>query len=251
MFLGRLLRAKVASFGWKRRRSSLSYCRKSKAFEESLGREWLRSGHPRQNFSAGNRSFADVLRGYQKVFRSEGERKGFRIGVERREVEMRTMNWSSQKIDQVWIKRCAVGILKQFSNVSSVNKRLRCRGFKFISAYIGDKSILWCLDSESEKERFMRNRFFWDGRFSSVVNWLDSIIPHARAAWIDINGVPLCFWDQKLFMKLGWMIGEPLLVDEETCSRNRFDRVRILVLLPFNHHCCCDMNVAWEEVPLW
>ncbi|KAK3218697.1 hypothetical protein Dsin_012667 [Dipteronia sinensis] len=127
---------------------------------------------------------------------------------------MRTMNWSSQEIDQVWIKRCAVGILKHFSDVSSVNKRLRCRGFKFTSAYIVDKSILWCFDSKSEKDGFKRSQFFWDDHFSSVVNWSDSIIPQAKVAWIDIKGVPMCFWDQKLFTKLGWMIGEPLLVDE-------------------------------------
>ncbi|KAK3199555.1 hypothetical protein Dsin_022970 [Dipteronia sinensis] len=70
--LGRLLRAKVASFGWKKRRSSLSNCRKSLAMEESLGREVILRGHPQQKSVAGDRSFADVLNGCQNGSLSEG-----------------------------------------------------------------------------------------------------------------------------------------------------------------------------------
>ncbi|KAK3170497.1 hypothetical protein Dsin_032528 [Dipteronia sinensis] len=125
--LGWHIVAKVANFGWSKRRS-LSYGRKSQSFDERIGIEGLR----REGFQSGY--FADVVR---------GNHKGIKSLVVRKEEEMLTMKWSSQEMDHVWIKRCAVGILKQFSDVSSVNQRLWCRGFKFSSAYIGDKSILW------------------------------------------------------------------------------------------------------------
>ncbi|KAK1578672.1 hypothetical protein Q3G72_032227 [Acer saccharum] len=110
------------------------------------------------------------------------------------------MFWSTHQREEHWLRRCAIGILKSFSNLESVNERLRIRGFQFTSHYIGTKSVLWCFDSEVDKEGFINNRFFWDDR-------------------------------SEFFVKLGWVIGEPLLVDEDTISRKRLDKGRILVLV--------------------
>ncbi|KAK1589148.1 hypothetical protein Q3G72_030951 [Acer saccharum] len=62
-------------------------------------------------------------------------------------------------------------------------------------------------------------------------NWSENPISNRRLAWIDCMGIPLCYWSSEFFVKLGWLIGEPLLVDEDTISRKRLDKGRILILL--------------------
>ncbi|KAK1564708.1 hypothetical protein Q3G72_009746 [Acer saccharum] len=47
-----------------------------------------------------------------------------------------------QNNEDVWLSRCDVGTLKEFTNVSNVNLHLSSRGFAFSSAYLGDKFIL-------------------------------------------------------------------------------------------------------------
>ncbi|KAK1551104.1 hypothetical protein Q3G72_030259 [Acer saccharum] len=141
------------------------------------------------------------------------------------------MFWSTHHREEQWLRRCAIGILKSFSNLESVNERLRNRGFQFTSHFIGSKSVLWCFDSEIDKDGFINNRFFWDDRFASMKNWSENPNPYMRMTWINCMGIPLCYWSSEFFVKLGWVIGEPLLVDEDTISRKRLDKGRILVLV--------------------
>ena len=79
------------------------------------------------------------------------------------------MSWNSNNNKDECLSRCVVGTLKVFTNVSSVNLRLRSRGFSFSSMYLGDKSILWVFESEFEREGFMNNRFLWDDILSSMM----------------------------------------------------------------------------------
>ena len=45
-------------------------------------------------------------------------------------------------------------------------------------------------------------------------------------------GVPLKFWNEAFFRKVGRQLGETVMVEEETLLKKRFDRGRILVLIP-------------------
>ncbi|KAK2640396.1 hypothetical protein Ddye_028191 [Dipteronia dyeriana] len=128
------------------------------------------------------RSFTDIVVNNQKWSRKEAVKD---------KKDILTMEWSHQQFNQEWIKRCAVGVLKQLSYVSSVNNRLSARGLKFSSAYLGDQGILWCFETQSEG--ILRSRFFWDDCFSSVVNWSKALIPQSKTMWINIKDVPLCY----------------------------------------------------------
>ena len=121
------------------------------------------------------------------------------------EEEMKlTMSWIKNQRDSVWLHKCAVGVLKAFSNVSSVNSKLRTRGFSFSSAFLGEKTVLWFFETEIDKEGFIKNRFFWEDCFVSMQDWTDSFLPKSRLAWVICKGVPLSYWCPALFMKLGW-----------------------------------------------
>ncbi|XVF78438.1 hypothetical protein PTKIN_Ptkin14bG0133100 [Pterospermum kingtungense] len=51
------------------------------------------------------------------------------------------------------------------------------------------------------------------------------------AQWINLEEVPLHLWDIKFFKSLGDKWGMFLRVDDETASKSRFDRARLLVLV--------------------
>ncbi|KAK2654263.1 hypothetical protein Ddye_014119 [Dipteronia dyeriana] len=68
------------------------------------------------------------------------------------------MSWNNNKKEETWLSSCTVGILKEFSNASSVNKRLLSRGLFFFSSYLGDKCILWRFNSDLENESIIENR---------------------------------------------------------------------------------------------
>ncbi|KAK3218660.1 hypothetical protein Dsin_012630 [Dipteronia sinensis] len=135
---------------------------------------------------------------------------------------------------EVWLSNCAIGVLMEFTDVGSVIKRLRSRGFSFSSKYLGDKSVLWCFESEIEMEGFINDMFFWDDMFSTMSRWSNSFTPKSRLSWIKVGGVPLSCWDTSFFMKLGGLVGEPFLVEEKTSLRCRLDRGRFLAMVQCN-----------------
>ncbi|KAK3206386.1 hypothetical protein Dsin_020432 [Dipteronia sinensis] len=192
----------------------------------AIDKEGLGSSHKAD--SEGKQSFVDVVTRNQKCIAGNVADVGENVI---------NMTWNSGNNEEEWLSRCAVGTLREFTDVSSINGRLRSRGFSFSSMYLWDKCILWVFESEFEREGFIYNRFFWDDKFSSMMRWSDSFNPQSRLAWIDCFGVPLRFWNVAFFNKIGWLLDEPLMVEEDTLLKKRFDRGRVLVLIPLNQSC--------------
>ncbi|KAK3205848.1 hypothetical protein Dsin_019894 [Dipteronia sinensis] len=149
-----------------------------------------------------NHSFVEVVRGTRFVGKAE------------RKNALLTMSWKRQALD--WLSRCAIGSLKEFSLVSNVNKRLKNRDFSFSSHYVGDRNILWCFDSEVEKEGFIRNRFFRDDCFTRMDNWSEK--------W-TLKGKLVC----------------------ETVSRIRHDKGKLLLDISQTCNGFRDIQVETEE----
>ncbi|KAK3219224.1 hypothetical protein Dsin_013194 [Dipteronia sinensis] len=148
---------KMASYDWGNR-SSLSAKQNyvHRAGKEPRGRDKVEQV---KMVAKENRSFVKVVRGSQD---------GYFSGNAKEEEKTLMMTWDPCQVDQNWLNSCAVGVLKEFATVSSVNNRLKNKDF---------------------------------------------------------------------FKKLGWQIGEPLLVDEDTVTRGRLDKGRLLVLVPqFKSH---------------
>ncbi|KAK1586456.1 hypothetical protein Q3G72_002762 [Acer saccharum] len=68
------------------------------------------------------------------------------------------MQWRRQPDNNDWLARCAIGVLKEFSSINNVSRRLINRDYSFSSSYLGDKNILWSFESELEIEGFLKNR---------------------------------------------------------------------------------------------
>ncbi|KAK0595611.1 hypothetical protein LWI29_008359 [Acer saccharum] len=133
--------------------------------------------------------------------------------------------------------RNKMGVLRSFSNSVTVVKGLRSSKIHVSSFYLGDKNILWVFRSITERDNFIRNKWLWEEQFSSVGVWSKSMTPQSRLSWAEFRGIPLHCWCEEFFKRLGWAVGEPLLVDEETLKRKKLDYGKILVLIPYGQSC--------------
>ncbi|KAI9165532.1 hypothetical protein LWI28_015802 [Acer negundo] len=74
--------------------------------------------------------------------------------------------------------------------------------------------------------------------------WSKAITPQSRLSWIEYIGVPLDCWCEEFFMRLGWAVGEPLVIEMDTLARNMLDRGKVLVLSLFGLSCPESIKVV-------
>ncbi|KAK3224853.1 hypothetical protein Dsin_004715 [Dipteronia sinensis] len=209
---------KLAAYGWKTRSYKPTKQRfRNREEGRQHGQNLVRKEKTR------HRSYAEIVRGHREEGHNNKEKEKGATVVD---------GLDFRKNDQVWLSCSAVGILKDFKEVSRVKTRLQNGGIEFTSTYLGDKCILWCFDCELIKDRFIKDRGLWDDCFSIMVGWSEVLSTHAKLAWINCKDIPIACWPQAFFMKLGWQIDEPLLVDDNIVNRVHLDKGRVLVLIP-------------------
>ncbi|KAK0576403.1 hypothetical protein LWI29_016889 [Acer saccharum] len=154
------------------------------------------------------------------------------------------MKWEGNQHSTDWLFKSALGVLKQFSDLSTVNQRLLSRDFSFSSHFLGDKRIVWQFDSETDCIGFIKNRFFWDDCFMSMEFCPPDAVARSRLRWVDVYGVPLRCWHPSFFMRVGMMLGVPLFIKEETMNKSRLDRGHLLISVPLDSKCREKINVS-------
>ncbi|KAK2652356.1 hypothetical protein Ddye_012212 [Dipteronia dyeriana] len=80
--------------------------------------------------------------------------------------------------------------------------------------YLRDKNTLWLFNSISDRDIFICSRLLWKDYFSSV----------------------------------GWAIGEPLFITDETLHRFSLLRGKVLVLIPYSHRYLDKIKVVTEKI---
>ncbi|KAK2654846.1 hypothetical protein Ddye_014702 [Dipteronia dyeriana] len=75
--------------------------------------------------------------------------------------------------------------------------------------------------------------------------WSDSNVPKCILVWVNCFGFPLRCWSEIFFNKVGRLLGEPVLLVEETKTGRRIDRGRFLVLIQHGH--VCPRKIRVEE----
>ncbi|KAK3218657.1 hypothetical protein Dsin_012627 [Dipteronia sinensis] len=158
-----------------------------------------------------------------------------------------SMNWEENNCDSSWLEFSLVGVLKSFTDISIVIQGLlNCQIF-FTFYYLGDKNVLWLFKSLKDRESFRNNKDLWKDYFSSVCDWTPAITPQARLAWVEFGGVPLDCWCKDLFNRLGWAVGETVLIEEETMDRTTLANGIVLVLIPYGQKCPDVVKVITEK----
>ena len=56
--------------------------------------------------------------------------------------------------------------------------------------------------------------------------------PMSKLKWFDVYGVPLSCWCKEFFKKLGGLVGEMVMLEDDTECKRRFDRGRFLAIVP-------------------
>ncbi|KAK2652578.1 hypothetical protein Ddye_012434 [Dipteronia dyeriana] len=69
-------------------------------------------------------------------------------------------------------------------------------------------------------------------------------------SWVEFRGIPLNVWCEEFFLKLGWAVGEPLMIEEETLNREILSRGRVLILIPYGMNCPGYVKWNWKQA-LW
>ncbi|KAK3229395.1 hypothetical protein Dsin_001276 [Dipteronia sinensis] len=180
-----------------------------------------------------DRFYAEALIGNQEESKAQGTHDNPAI-----------MNWEGTQLNEVWLSKCAVGVLKHFSDLSSVNHRLSNRGFTFYSHYMGDKIILWHFETDIECIGFVKSRFFWDDCFASIEVCSKHIVAKSRPVWVEVYGIPLSCWHGSFFLQVGRVLGVPLLIEEDTLKKKRLGKGKVLVLFPFESKCSEKIKVV-------
>ncbi|KAK1554877.1 hypothetical protein Q3G72_018635 [Acer saccharum] len=152
--------------------------------------------------------------------RTRNNSAGHRKGNQEVEAKKETMFWDDSKGDSRWLELSLVGFLRAFTDISSVIQGLLNKQIYFTFYYLGDKNVLWLFRSLKDRESFLHNRELWKGFFSSVCVWSPARTPQARLAWVEFSGIPLNCWCEDFFRRLGWAVGETLLIEEETVDRS-------------------------------
>ncbi|KAK1576752.1 hypothetical protein Q3G72_016228 [Acer saccharum] len=85
------------------------------------------------------------------------------------------MSWLGYREDEEWLSRCAVGTMKDFMSVQSINKKLEDRGFVFSSSYMGrglcsflrDLRGIEAVEANARMWEFQTRNFYGYGFYSS------------------------------------------------------------------------------------
>ncbi|KAK3205575.1 hypothetical protein Dsin_019621 [Dipteronia sinensis] len=160
-----------------------------------------------------------------------------KVPVVKGSVRSEVVKWNEEIVDSRWISLCVVGVLKKISDVCAMINRCSERNIQLSSYYIEDKNILWKFKSVELRNDFIRRKDLWVDFFSFVRGWSNDITPQCRLSWIEFRGIPLNVWCEEFFLKLGWAVGEVLLVEEETVNREILCRGRTLTLIPNGRSC--------------
>ncbi|KAK3205604.1 hypothetical protein Dsin_019650 [Dipteronia sinensis] len=160
-----------------------------------------------------------------------------KVPVVKESVRSEVVKWNEEIVDSRWISLCAVGVFKKISDVCAMINRCSERNIQLSSYYIEDKNILWKFKSVELRNDFIRRKDLWVDFFSFVGGWSNDITPQCRLSWIEFRGIPLNVWCEEFFLKLGWAVGEVLLVEEETVNREILCRGKTLTLIPNGRSC--------------
>ncbi|GLU17751.1 hypothetical protein SLE2022_341070 [Rubroshorea leprosula] len=131
-----------------------------------------------------------------------------------------------------WLNKSMVAVVRSLDMVRQIQHRMDVDGLMVNVALLGGRQIILVDNSEGCLVEFIENNkeltelwFEWVQPTS-----LSTVSAASRLAWLRFSGVPLHSWSERCFAELGGLIGEVILVDEDTKSKSFLCEGRVLIL---------------------
>jgi len=114
-----------------------------------------------------------------------------------------------------------VGSLKELPSMHVIKESFVMGGFSLVKVrYLGGRFVLLSCDDGGSLRKIIADNKSWFGKvFSAVTPWDGSFELTERYAWIRCSEIPLQFWCNHSFSKIGAVVGEVVEVDEATERR--------------------------------
>ncbi|GLU00004.1 hypothetical protein SLE2022_174020 [Rubroshorea leprosula] len=142
------------------------------------------------------------------------------------------LQFSPREDEVAWLKQSRVALVRSLDLVMKIQNRLDVDGVMVNVALLGGRHVLLMENTEGCLEEFI------DKNKELVEFWFEWIQPTSlytmtsrnRLVWLRFNGVPLRAWSERCFSELAGLIGEVILVDDDTKSKSFLSEGRVLVL---------------------
>ncbi|GKV41324.1 hypothetical protein SLEP1_g48872 [Rubroshorea leprosula] len=189
--------------------------------QKSLEKQWIR----RDSKVTPGKTYAQVVAGNMGALE---EGKSSTNGVKNEAV----LNFIPKDEEVAWLKRSMVAEVRSLDMVKRIQNSLDVEGIKVNVAMLGGRQVILVDNSEGGLEEFLnRNRELVELWFEWIKPCsLSTVSSLCRLVWLRLNGVPLKAWSERCFTELGNIIGEVILVDEDTRSKSFLCEGRVLIL---------------------
>ncbi|GLT95391.1 hypothetical protein SLE2022_130750 [Rubroshorea leprosula] len=142
------------------------------------------------------------------------------------------LEFSPNDEEVAWLKRSMVAMVRSLDMVKKIQNRLDVDGLLVNVALLGGHHVILVDYSEGCLEEFISHN---SELVDSWFEWIQPISSSMKASgsrlvWLRFAGVPLKAWSERCFTELGGLIGEVILVDEDTRSKSFLCEGRVLIL---------------------
>ncbi|GKV40806.1 hypothetical protein SLEP1_g48407 [Rubroshorea leprosula] len=142
------------------------------------------------------------------------------------------LQFSPREDEVAWLSQSRVALVRSLDLVMKIQNRLDVDGLLVNVALLASRHVLLMDNTEGCLKEFIdKNEELVESWFEWIQPTSLSIMPSRnRLVWLRFNGVPLRAWSERCFLELAGLIGEVILVDDDTKSKSFLCEGRVLVL---------------------
>ncbi|GKV41205.1 hypothetical protein SLEP1_g48771 [Rubroshorea leprosula] len=148
---------------------------------------------------------------------------------------MEIIDFSPMIEETNWLDGSMVVIVMLMALVTGIEKRFDVE-WGLLTVPLGGRGVLLTERVQGYLSEYMvQNKELFDLWFEAIFPWAKALVNRCKMAWLRTSGVPLKSWSDRCFETIGGLVGEALLVHEDTRMKSILCNGRVLVL-------CLEMN---------
>ncbi|GLT47058.1 hypothetical protein SLA2020_207800 [Shorea laevis] len=152
--------------------------------------------------------------------------------------------FSPEKEEQKWLDRSMAARVKSMEMITGIQERINIDGGLLTVSPLGGRGVLLTERVQGYLREYMdQNKELCDLWFDSIYPWEEAPMNKSRMVWLRISGVPLKAWCDRCFEMIGGLIGEVLLIHEDTKMKSILCNGKVLVI-------CSDMSKVEKNLKL-